>query len=72
MLTTADVADEDVEGMGLSTAEDGVDDVVEVVDDTRRRGTPGNVATGCWKGSSTSPPPEVSEGWDGDCSLIVL
>ena len=35
LLTAADVADEDVEGMGLSTAEDGVDDVVEVVDDTR-------------------------------------
>ena len=35
MLPAADVADEDVEGMGLSTAEDGVDDVVEVVDDTR-------------------------------------
>ena len=37
MLTAADVADEGVEGMGLSTAEDGVDDVVEVVDDTRRK-----------------------------------
>ena len=35
MLPAADVADEDVEGMGLSTAEDGVDGVVEVVDDTR-------------------------------------